>query len=420
MPQRKPARRKPNTPDDERAFLAAIRADLDDDTPRLIFADWLEERGDPRAEFIRVQCELARTPEEDPAWAALDQREEALLKQYKGKWMAALPRPCTIHYGATVAWGEGTNAFQRGFVTSAALTVPDLNKAQAVFAGTLVHRLMLAPAFGKEIAGAKLLQHATSLRTNYSKDVDVVFRSPYLTRLRTLALVDCGLARFDAAWPVPPCLTRLDVGGNTFGDAGAQQLARWPGLSQLRALNLSGTELTSGGLLEVLHSPTATQLEDLAVINRLGTGGLELVARATCAKRVRSLNIQSCQLERITTEIGELSSLEWLVLDANVLGPDSAAALASAAPTSLRELRLNSNRLRTAGVQALAKSNRLDNLVELDLVYNDVGEKGLLALAESKGLAKLRRLDVRSNPGVTPKVARALRARFGDGVSLEY
>jgi hypothetical protein len=27
--------------------------------PRLILADWLEERGDPRADFIRVQCELA-------------------------------------------------------------------------------------------------------------------------------------------------------------------------------------------------------------------------------------------------------------------------------------------------------------------------------------------------------------------------
>lgn len=33
----------------------------DDDTPRLVFADWLDEHGDPeRAEFIRVQCELAR------------------------------------------------------------------------------------------------------------------------------------------------------------------------------------------------------------------------------------------------------------------------------------------------------------------------------------------------------------------------
>ncbi|MES2342320.1 MAG: TIGR02996 domain-containing protein [Pseudomonadota bacterium] len=42
-------------------FLPAILADPDDDTPRLVLADWLEESGtDPlRAEFIRVQVKLA-------------------------------------------------------------------------------------------------------------------------------------------------------------------------------------------------------------------------------------------------------------------------------------------------------------------------------------------------------------------------
>lgn len=41
-------------------FLPAILATPDDDGPRLVFADWLEEQGDvDRAEFIRVQCRLA-------------------------------------------------------------------------------------------------------------------------------------------------------------------------------------------------------------------------------------------------------------------------------------------------------------------------------------------------------------------------
>jgi uncharacterized protein (TIGR02996 family) len=34
-------------------FLAAIRATPDDPTPRLVFSDWLEERGDPRAPWLR-------------------------------------------------------------------------------------------------------------------------------------------------------------------------------------------------------------------------------------------------------------------------------------------------------------------------------------------------------------------------------
>jgi uncharacterized protein (TIGR02996 family) len=38
---------------DEEAFLRAIRADPRDDAPWLIYADWLEERGDPRAVLYR-------------------------------------------------------------------------------------------------------------------------------------------------------------------------------------------------------------------------------------------------------------------------------------------------------------------------------------------------------------------------------
>jgi uncharacterized protein (TIGR02996 family) len=46
---------------DEAAFLAAIRAEPDDDTVRLVYADWLDEHGDAaRAKFIRVQCERER------------------------------------------------------------------------------------------------------------------------------------------------------------------------------------------------------------------------------------------------------------------------------------------------------------------------------------------------------------------------
>jgi uncharacterized protein (TIGR02996 family) len=43
------------------ALLAAVRAAPDDDLPRLVAADWLDERGEPdRAEFVRLQVEAAR------------------------------------------------------------------------------------------------------------------------------------------------------------------------------------------------------------------------------------------------------------------------------------------------------------------------------------------------------------------------
>jgi uncharacterized protein (TIGR02996 family) len=51
---------------DEEAFWHAIRAQPDDDGPRLIYADWLDEYLEPeRAELVRLQCHLDRQPRLD-------------------------------------------------------------------------------------------------------------------------------------------------------------------------------------------------------------------------------------------------------------------------------------------------------------------------------------------------------------------
>src|SRR5262245_4176194 len=42
----------------ETSCLRAIREEPDDDAPRLIYADWLEERGDPRGEYLRLWCRV--------------------------------------------------------------------------------------------------------------------------------------------------------------------------------------------------------------------------------------------------------------------------------------------------------------------------------------------------------------------------
>ncbi len=44
---------------DDAAFTAALVADPNDDATRLVYADWLEERGDVRGEFLRLQHQLA-------------------------------------------------------------------------------------------------------------------------------------------------------------------------------------------------------------------------------------------------------------------------------------------------------------------------------------------------------------------------
>jgi uncharacterized protein (TIGR02996 family) len=45
---------------DDEAFIRAIVDNPGDDAPRLIYADWLDERGDPRGEYLRAEVEWAK------------------------------------------------------------------------------------------------------------------------------------------------------------------------------------------------------------------------------------------------------------------------------------------------------------------------------------------------------------------------
>lgn len=47
-------------PPDEAAFLNAIRTNPADETARLVYADWLADRDDPRADFARLSAEFLR------------------------------------------------------------------------------------------------------------------------------------------------------------------------------------------------------------------------------------------------------------------------------------------------------------------------------------------------------------------------
>jgi uncharacterized protein (TIGR02996 family) len=57
----------------DEAFLATILAAPDDDVPRLVYADWLDDQGQSdRAEMIREQIELANLPRAHPRRRVLE------------------------------------------------------------------------------------------------------------------------------------------------------------------------------------------------------------------------------------------------------------------------------------------------------------------------------------------------------------
>src|SRR5262245_19015896 len=88
------------------ALLAAVLNRPEDDAPRLIYADWLDEHGRPeRAAFIRIQVEHSRLPKYDPRREVLGRLADRLFDRHGSDWVAELP-PLD---GLT--WGE----FDRGF-----------------------------------------------------------------------------------------------------------------------------------------------------------------------------------------------------------------------------------------------------------------------------------------------------------------
>ena len=129
---------------DRDALLAAIRQAPRDDAPRLVYADWLDEHGDPdRAEFIRLQIEIDpfRRPDTDldrwrravidrhldnpvpndfppdlHGYADLARRERTLRKARQWEWLGRLGRvdeDSADHLKV---------AFRRGFAEEVGLT----------------------------------------------------------------------------------------------------------------------------------------------------------------------------------------------------------------------------------------------------------------------------------------------------------
>src|SRR4051794_39306301 len=105
----------------DHALFQAVCNSPEDQSLRLIAADWFEDQGDePRADFIRRQCELASLPAGDPRAAALLEHVQRLLVAHRRRWNAPIHRflgrgplrnEVRSRRGRIRGWG-----YRRGFV----------------------------------------------------------------------------------------------------------------------------------------------------------------------------------------------------------------------------------------------------------------------------------------------------------------
>ncbi|MCA9176392.1 MAG: TIGR02996 domain-containing protein [Planctomycetales bacterium] len=139
--------------DVHRVFLDEILAHPDDDAPRLVYADWLSEREDPRGEFIRLQCERERLPQYSLEAQQSLLRERELASRHGREWAGELHEmfyPYRFRRGF-IAWGRSST---HQFVPA----------AERVLRMTPLERLVLARgAMSEELASQPFMSRLQSV-----------------------------------------------------------------------------------------------------------------------------------------------------------------------------------------------------------------------------------------------------------------
>jgi uncharacterized protein (TIGR02996 family) len=408
------------------ALLAAVCAEPDEDTPRLAYADFLEENGEPdRAAFVRAQVELARLEPWEPFAVECRWR--------RPDWVTGEPFRPTLPrlVGPSVEWHP--MAFRRGlgwYVNVRSLIAweqlgPDVlsrapvGEMQLWSAATLddwyrfadsavVSRLRRVHFANNPIEPLRALRQQP--RACGLTDVFFHRASGAGMPLVVEELLDAPLGRvlrglhfhigyesledlIDALNGGAPGLERLTLGTMGLTAYHAEVLMGGPAVTGLRQLDLRNNPLGSRGVGQVLDRLPA----GLRSLGLAGTGatGYGLEALADC---------------------GRTAGLRHLDLSHNPFTPRSARTLArSPYLTGLRALGLNGCRIGERELYHFVRGKFWPGLVELDLRNNPVPPAGLAHLLAAPVPENLVAL-VLSADRVSREMQAELRRKYGERV----
>lgn len=414
---------------DHDALLHAILANPDDDTARLVYADFVQEAGDDRrAEFIRGQVELARTPDWEPfavRWRRADLATQAgdefrPTLPWHDSWSPTFPFRRGLGYavkthavGHLVEYGDqlfasapigelhlpgGDTDEYRAFAVQ-----PWLPKVKAVRFWTLatptapVRALCASPL----ATGIDTIHFQKASSPGMSFLVEGLFESPLGQQLRELSFhVGDGsqldlIEAFEAGGP--PRLERLTFDNMGLDDAAGRRLAASPVFHTLRELTF------------------------------------------------KDMNFDARQVERVLFSVRPgLQSLSFVGMGFRPSDHDSLAGLSSNTYRTLRRLRITGGygfrgQLSSILVESLAGLRSLSlrglspddgffaqlvtapfwmNLVELDLRDNQLSDQAARYLLAATPPAELTTLDLRLNETISDDLRNQLREHFGHSLLL--
>ncbi|MCI0702163.1 MAG: TIGR02996 domain-containing protein [Planctomycetia bacterium] len=416
---------------DADALLRAIIRHPEDDTPRLIYADWLQENGrSEEAEFIRVECRLATTTPDDPDYPALLDREEELRL-----WLSThVPGPeLTLAGGLSLAggsewWKRTLRGFPR-FMTFEGYHRPG-TRAMRALASALEKAFDVLPTRWLGVNGISVTQLAT------------LVKQPVLERLSQLSIHAFTNEPDEVVRLLANCSHLKNLRGLSLGvslsDAGCEALASAP-WGELEWFYLNCPEITPAGLRALASTDWFRNLRELTLANTLLDETFQELCRLPAFPNLHTLELGRNQfpesiwqtfarsrsfpaLTRLNLSWGNMSegrltalasangfTLRALDLTGCAIGSRGSISALTTAPWagSLRMLDLSYNMLNASEVKAIASCRKFTELKHLSLAHNPFGPPTLAAITANPALRGLRslRLEGRSrydNRGLTP------------------
>jgi uncharacterized protein (TIGR02996 family) len=399
-------------------LLQVIMEAPEDDAPRLVYADYLEETGNEvdlaRAELIRFQIETDRLPDDHPDRLGRIEQAVRMTNKPKASWFG---------------WVRNQDCFsypKRGFLDhwSCGSKEGHWEDLEDAFRHEPITEVVLFPKSGDlpSLTGWPQFSRLRNLKlwpgTPREADVLAFLSSPHLSGLRELEYMGkrgtrvplAGVCRLLATLPQYAGLTSLAITSAGVRNKGAEVLAASSTLTGLRMLVLGHCGLGLAGCRALLTSSVVASLTNL----NLG-GNLR---RAADGEALAGLLAGSAHLGR----------LETLILDETPVNDRAADRLARASWPAMKSLILLPHDLQdssavtglatmtSAGIRSLVASSWFGGLEDLDLSGHPIGDEGAALLADAR-LPRLRDLTLMTT-GITAAGLRRLVDAYSSQLRL--
>lgn len=287
-------------------FADEVRKHPFDDTPRLIFADFLEDCGDPLGQFIRTQVSLHQLRQNDPARTPLELLENELINEFGEMWLAPLR--------ALGAEGVSVRCFQRGLIERIKISARNF----------LAH--------GAEACAQSPALYA--IQITQLEDVFKDFATAELpSQIRSLDLSSSGIAAWDRTsgnWERMKCIQQMNELDLQFTKTSDDEIVALceNDLSRLRRLNLGVNSISSLGAIALANCPSLNRLSHLQMpLNSIASAGAIAIANSPYFGELVELDLSSNSIDnlgvRALANSNSLQALQRLGLRANIVSePD--------------------------------------------------------------------------------------------------